>query len=349
MSGALLSPQPDPEWVEVDKRNAEKLAIARSIAQFMSSSGRRGMETMINCMRHWGEGASWSDLSIGNAEDVAVYREWPNSIVGKRTTLLAARNQIRRADSQLTSLIGRSDGLSRAQAWRQDTQRKLDEVRAAVASCEDFEHPRAKMEMLDEILRLGRELDGAWQRNEGALITQIPMTVGPEPEQLMSSTDDLMSHATDQTPRAADDADRARVGDLVGVLAGFKQEETAMYQRARSLMPVEYGGTIDGSWDYLWNGDTMGAINSMNKVGQLHEAWIARIRELRSVYERLGTPKSEWVVSTGPGAPRNPRYEPDGETLYQIYTISTGTTQSNVGIHMRRDIGAQWRARARNY
>jgi len=351
LRSALLSPQPDAEWVEIDPTNAEKLALARAIAQFMSSSGSRGMETMINCMRHWGEGASISDLSIGTAEDVAVFREWPNSIVSKRSKLLTARNRIRTADEHLASLVGRPDGLSRGQAWRDDTQAKLDEVRTAVAGCRDFEHPRAKMEMLDEIMRLGRELEAAWQRNEGALAAQIPMSVAPatSSEPMMSSADDLMTHDPSPPPTAAELEDRARVSDLVGVLVGFKQEETALFQRARSMMTVEHGGTIDGTWDYIWNGDEMGGINSMSEVAELHEAWITRIRELRSVYERLGTPQSDWVVSTGPGAPRNPRHEPDGETLYQIYTTSTGSLQSNISIHMRRDIGAQWRQRARSY
>src|SRR5690606_22811070 len=82
---------------------------------------------------------------------------------------LTARSRIRSADEHLATLIGPADGQTRAQAWRDDTLAKLDEVQTAITGCADFEHPRAKLEMLDEISRMRRELEAAWARNEHAL------------------------------------------------------------------------------------------------------------------------------------------------------------------------------------
>jgi hypothetical protein len=345
----LRSPSPDAEWVEIDRANADKLARGRALAQFMASSGRAGMTAMTNCLRHWGEGAGWGDMSIGSADDLAVYREWPSSITNQRSKLLTARSRIRTADEHFVSLISRDDGLSRGEAWRDDTSQKLTEVRTAVAGCCDFAHPRAKMEMLDEVARLEVELGAAWSRNADALAIHIPVSLMPAPAPLASDPEALECLDASAPPTTDEIAARERLADLGGLLVGFKAEETRLFAHARSLMRVEHGGTIDGTWDYMWNGDEIGGINSMSEVAELHEAWIARIRELRSVYERLGTPPSQWMVSSGPGAPRNPRHEPDGETLYQIFTTSTGTLTSNISVTDRRTIGRQWRERVHNY
>jgi hypothetical protein len=345
----LRSPSPDAEWAKIDRANADRLARARALAQFMASSGSAGMMAMTNCLRHWGERSSWEDQTVGSADDLAVYREWPNSITNQRGKLVTARSRIRTADEHFVSLISRPDGMSRGEAWRADTKSKLTEVRTAIGGCREFAHPRAKMEMLDEVMRLERELEAAWARNAGALAVQIPASLAPAPAPLVNDPNALESTDPRAAPTTDELAARARLGDLVGILVGFKAEETRLYEHARSRMRVEFGGSIAGTWDYMWNGDEIGAIDSMDTVAELHEAWIARIRELRSVYERLGIPTSQWMVSSGPGQPRNTQHEPDGETLFQIYTTSTGTLASNIGITRRRTLGKSRRDRVRNY
>ena len=356
LRGALISPSPDAEWTAINVENANRLARARSLAEFMRLSGSDGTEAMEHCLRRWGE----RGFSESTAPDLGVFREWPNSILRERTKLLTARSRIRGADEHLVGLIGRGDGLSRARAWHDDTLTKLREVETAVANCRNFEHPRAKLEMLDEIARLRLELEAAWQRNLHALETGVAES-GLSAAEAPPDGRALMSHATDADrsvdpspappPNREQAADRARMSALVGIFATSKSEESALFARARGMIRAELGvgGTIVGTWGYLRNGNETQAVLLMSEVIELHEAWVPRIVELRAVYERLGTPRDQWVVSTGPGAPRNTRYEPDVETMCQIYALDYGSMTSSLSLWDRRARAGRYRARGRAY
>jgi hypothetical protein len=345
----LVSPQPDPDLAAINPQDATRLALATSLAHFMASHGRDGMAAMDFCLMRWGE----RGMTMSDAQDVGVMREWPSGIVGKRSSFMIARDRVRGADEHLTPLARAADGRSRAEAWQADTLHRLAEVETAIIGCHDFEHPRAKLEMLDEIARLRQELAAAMTRHLPVL--EVTAELGGDPDAPMSrepTGDELTSRqpALMSTPETAETApaDRARMADLLRILRHFKTEEAAVFTRCRSMMRRELGGTIDGTWDYIRHGDESAAVLLVTEVGELHEAWIPRIVELREVYHRLGIAEDQWVVSSGPEQTRRSGYEPDVRTLVDIYMISDGSLAlSDTGT--RRGIARQWEARIRAY
>jgi hypothetical protein len=313
LRGTLRSPTIDPRWAEVDAAQAARLARGRAIAGFMRETGSDGMECMVNVLRYYGQRGGYT-----SARDLGTHLEWPESLGTARTRFNTAHGRIRRADQELAPFIGRPDGMTRAQAWYDDTSTKLSEAEEAIRASTDITD-RSALET------------GVAQ----SVVTPEAAIEGPACE--VGGHDEEMSVAPPMSPEAQ--AAQRRIGEAVGLLAGYKAEERAAFAEARGMMTEEYGGTLTGffsafSADYREANAVVGY-----RLSQLIENWITKVRELRGLYEAAGTPADQWVVSRGPGEPRNASHEPDVETRCRILT-SINTASSMIDYAWRDHLAA---------
>ena len=340
---SLLSPSIDPEWSQVDAAQAARLARGRTLARFMRDTGADGMDCMVNVLRYYGQRGGYT-----SAQDLGTHLEWPESLSAARGKYDTAHRRIRRADQELAPLIGRPDGVSRAEAWAADTRSKLDEAEAAIRASADITDRSARMEMLDAILRERSALDEAIERNRHALEVGAPESGPAEStaEPAVCTTEDaLLSVGPEPTPEQA--RAQRRIGELVGLLAGYKSEEQAQFGDARNEMTTEAGGTLEG-WTAVFRSDYREASAIVGyRMSQLYENWITKIVELRGLYETAATPVDQWVVSRAAGERRNPHYEPDVERRIEIYRAAI-QQQLTPDISWQDHVAA-WRRQVESY
>ncbi len=139
--------------------------------------------------------------------------------------------------------------------------------------------------------------------------------------------------------------------DLLQRLHQYKHEEQAIFAQVRPMIRHSLcsEGTRTDGWFQSGHADEMQASARMHDVANLHEAWIARIVELRAICTTLQLPRTAWGVSAGPQQPRNPETEPAIDPLITIHTIDTGSIASNGSLPARTDTAAQWRRRFEAY
>jgi hypothetical protein len=318
LRSSLRRPAIDPQWADVDRAQAERLARGRAIAGFMRASGDDGMTCMVNVLRYYGQRGGYT-----SERDIGTHLEWPESLSGARTKFNAAHGRIRRIDHELSMFIGRADGMSRAQAWYDDTVHKLDDAEAAIRASTDIVDRSARMEMLEACLRERHALEEGFERNRHALEAGVaesaarPETESAEPEVCLTSDAEVdMSVAPPLTPEQV--RSQREIAEKMGLLVGYKGEETAAFAEARGNMSTEHGGTDGGFFSAFTTNYRDAYTVVQSGLSQLYENWIRVILELRALYQAAGTPAAEWVVSSGPGQRRNRSYEPDVETRVTI-------------------------------
>lgn len=354
----LINPHPEAEWVAANAEQANQLARARAIAQFAADHGSDATEAINHCLYRWGEMGE----TISRARDIGSQREWPSAITSRRAPFLTTRTFVRDASAQFSALLGLADGPSRARATFDAHMRVLQETARAIEGCSDFESPRAKMEMLNEITELIRTLQSAWR--EFRPVFETPGGRSVAPTQSTSERDSAPSTQSSTTQASAHtvgaealasvaSADQQAFEDKLQSLRRFKAEERRRIDAARALIPrhVSPLGTLsDSTWDMIFHEDLQRAVLSMTDVADMHESWITQIQQLREICRRLQMPEAQWPVSSGPGAPRKPNTEPDIERLITIYTAhNPASTTSSLSLSSRRGIAAQWRRRFNEY
>ncbi len=347
----LIAPHPEAEWVTANPEQANQLARARAMAQFAADHGSDATEAFNHCLYRWGEVGE----SISRARDIGTQREWPSAITSRRAPFLATRTFVRDASSQFATMLGLVDGPSRARATFDAHMRVLQETTRAIDACGDFESPRAKMELLNEITDLTRALQSAWSEYRPVFETPGGRSMAPQ-----QSDAECVSDAQAGTHIVAAEAiasvaspEQQQYEDKLQSLRRYKSEERLRIDAARALIPrhVSPLGTLsDSTWDMVFHEDLQRAVLSMSSVADLHESWITQIQQLRDICRRLHMPEAQWPVSTGPGSPRKPTTEPDIERLISIYTAhNPASTRSSLSLSNRLQIAAQWRRRFNDY
>lgn len=319
LRGSLRRPTIDPQWSEVDPTQAARLARGRAIAAFMRATGGDGMDCMVNVLRYYGQRGGYT-----SERDIGTHLEWPESLSAARTKFNTAHGRIRRVDHELSSFIGRADGMSRAQAWYDDTMRKLDDAEEAIRASTDIVDRSARMEMLEAVLRERHALEEGFERNRHALDVGVAESAAPAAETASAAPEVCREGGAEAEmsvgPEPTPDQVRAQrlIAEKMGLLAGYKREETAAFAEARANMGTEHGGTDDGFFSVFTTNYRDAYTTVQSGLSQLYENWITKIGELRAAYTAAGTPAAEWVVSSGPGQRRNASYEPDVETRVRI-------------------------------
>src|SRR5262249_40429997 len=221
-----------------------------------------------------------------------------------------ARDRVRNIDQRLEQLEGQASSLAQAEAWVRDTHALLDRARAAVEPSGEL-HARARLEMIDSMRRLGRPLDDGLARHRAVLHAR--RTSAPHAQAGPGQAPAAAAAPAEATP----DRQRAqnRVDDLAPLMRQFKSNEATMFTRGFSHVPPTQGGTW-APWNrFLVQTPYIEAHEVGREIADFHELWINRIQELRHWYEIAGTAQDRWLVSRGPGQPRNAQTEPDMERL----------------------------------
>jgi hypothetical protein len=286
----------------------------------MRATGDDGMTCMVNVLRYYGQRRGYS-----SERDIGTHLEWPESLSGARTKFNTAHGRIRRIDHELSLFIGRADGMTRAQAWYDDTMHKLDDAEEAIRACTEIVDRSARMEMLEAVLRERQALEDGFERNRHALDAGVAESAPSAEGESASAAPEVCVEGgaeADMTvgPELSPEQVRAQrtIAEKMGLLVGYKQEETAAFAEARANMGTEHGGT-DDRWFSAFSTNYRDAYTTVQSgLSQLYENWITKIGELRAAYTAAGTPAAEWVVSSGPGQRRNASYEPDVETRVRI-------------------------------
>jgi hypothetical protein len=243
----------------------------------------------------------WPDAE---GEDIGRQFQWPESLERTRQLYLATRDEIGEASHHLDGFADDADPVAAANRWRDRHARILRETRDAVTRSTEITNVGARASVVDSCSRLEQELraavDAFANRATGRQESK-------EAEGIRESVENTVE-----------------TGRLVGVLLTFKQGERAAFARIRE--------TIDD-----WNGISCEEeTEELNRMESSIDAWIAKVQELRALYRELQIPESEWRVSTGPGAPRDPQTEPDVETRIQLHERTNPYTRPY----------AQWRRQA---
>ena len=323
---------------------AQVLALTRAqaLAHFGAATGRDGLETLARCLRNWGDRPG----QISTAQDLGTMREWPPLLEPRRAAFLATRTFIRDIPTQIAVLTTGPDGRARAQARVEAHRGTLQTLAVDVAASTAFENARAKLELLDEISQLQATLREAWQEYSNA--SEASLAAATSPAWSIAPASELISTSTPQAPLPHAEQRRR---ELLLRLHQYKHEEQAIFAEVRPMIRHSLcsEGTRTDGWFQAGHADEMQASARMHDVADLHEAWIARIVELRAICTTLQLPRTAWGVSAGPLQPRNSETEPAIEVLIAIYTIDTGSIASNGSLPARTDTAAQWRRRCLAY
>ena len=130
-----------------------------------------------------------------------------------------------------------------------------------------------------------------------------------------------------------------RAGQLTEDLHQYRTAARDLLERARALLPVGHGGTND-SWFAGGQGRAARELLEHPHTSQLYVDWIVKVRELRAIYDRLGTPRALRMVG-GAGEPRT-ELEPDIELRITLYLAANRLSPNAHATNLV----AVWRAQA---
>jgi hypothetical protein len=278
LRGELLSPNVDMSLVTDDTDieqadRAAKIAIAKSLADFMESSGPAGMEAIVNVMRHWG--ATYNKAST--ADDIGARYEWPASLARHRITYEKAEKVLSQASSLAEELLQNPDGKAKWHELSDKLIGDLDGVHAALAATHDMRSEGARAEMLNDVSKKKAALIAA--NNYFDRVAVVKPGANNEMEKAPPVSD-----ARALTEMFANE----RITTLLVDLAGLKTRE-------RELFNAGYQTATSRSS----KGDTH---VTMRQLYDLYEAWVSMIKELRSAYGAVNADPSTWQVSAGPSS-----------------------------------------------
>lgn len=341
---SMLNPPIKPDEAEINKVDARRLGLGRVMAEGMKTGGGRAMTAVTCVLRHWQQGDVFSAKSLG------AHFEWPESLKATRIKYEDVHARGRLADDTLAGFSGKNDALSRAQKWHEDTARTFDEVKWAVRDSNDVD-PHAKGEMINSLSKEKQDVDEAYDRHLPALKSGQKDTQGTK--------DAAADPTVVKGPPTAEETNKhlwRRSSDILELLNIYKGQETAAYARARAVLPKNIGGNVDtssalgGTYRSFFKTNWDQAQNILAEVGNdTHKGWIEVIKELRGIYEQLQVPKQDWHVTGVGETPRNPRTEPDVQTLNALVTPSDGVMQHDYNLDARKDEAMDWLKRWNTY
>ena len=294
----LLYPRPALEVDGVELEQARDITRGQAIAMFVEEFGQTGLQALIGVLRRWGTNI------VGSQREAAagVHEQWPERIARLRPIYEEAQADVELADEEFAKRAARTDKARALPGFYDGVRSKLAIVRSAIATCDQFSDPSARLEMLDHVDQLGNQLEVAWRRNAHL--------ADDRPKKGLD-----LAAAFEQSDPVAE-GDHRRAWQLAALLDEYERTESDLFERVRELLPVSYGGTNEG-WFAAGNGKAARELLESPRTSQLYTGWIAKIGELRAVYERIGTPPAQWQVSAR-GAPRT-RNEPDVEQRIKLY------------------------------
>jgi hypothetical protein len=294
----LLYPRPALEVDGVGLEQAREITRGQAIAMFVEEFGSTGLQALIGVLRRWGSNLA----SAPRAAAAGVHEQWPERIARLRPLYEEAQADVEFADEEFAKRATRTDKTRALPGFYDGVRSKLAVVRAAIATCDQFTDPSARLEMLDHVDQLGNQLEVAWRRNAHL--------ADDRPKRGL----DLVAAFERSDPEA--EGDHRRAWQLAALLDEYGRSEADLFERVKELLPVNYGGTNEG-WFAAGNGKAARELLESPRTSQLYTNWIAKVRELRAVYERIGTPPDQWQVAAR-GAPRS-RNQPDVEQRIKLY------------------------------
>jgi hypothetical protein len=311
----LIDPRPPQEGLADDAspehRAARNLYRAKVLADFMADAGPNGYAGVEYVLRFWGN-YSFTDVQ---SQALGIHYEWPPSLSRTRARYTALR-------SQVTALPGRLAGLTAAQQRDGqniclDIRLGLESVIREIEDCQDFEEPRAKMELM-RVARTELSTVVTARRNFDRRFAP-PGTATPAAD------------AAAETEASARVADQTLRETLVTALRDRKREERRQLGRARAVLPASAGGTLRedgwGGFVDIFREDAREAMDAITDLRQMDLEWIVQIRALRDVLTRLDVPRGQWPVSSGPGTPRHLDLEPDIAAVRRLFETAGNRIQ----------------------
>ena len=355
---ALTHPEPLPEWVQHDQseghRNADRIAQATVLADFMSSWGEQGgLESVQYVLRRWGQ----HGLSIESGRALGQLWEWPPSLSRTETRFEAVRSRLGDTDlnARLEVIALGDNAADLGRRFIEGFATPLQQAIGEVEACTDFVQPRAKLEMLLNMQAMLRQVNAARRRFERMVnrrssferpagdLSQAELAA-PQPERLYSGGDD-------PAPPQRDPDVQGRLRDEVQTiehfLEGAKQLEQTKFAEARSVLPRPFGALSGGAWDILVHVNGPRAADIMRGLADSHVVWIEKINRLRELLRSSGDPPTSWPVKPAAADPAR-RLDPDVETTAQLY-LGAEQQQSYYGLfdYVYESTANQWRARGR--
>lgn len=253
LRGALLSPQIDPKWAEVDPEQAARLARARALAQFAGATGNDGAQVLENALRRWGQGNYDGEAGAALGQGY----EWPAAITKHKPTFDATTDAVKSLPGKFDGWLAAEDGLKKEIAEFEGLTEKLNSVRRAIVGCTDFEEPAMRNELLQR-LSADRTL---LKSHHAAFMKRYQAKNGDQP----IDEDALMSG----------DSER-RVRELGEMLRCLKADEQRLLARAEDEL---------GSWLYV-NANKVGGL--LDEVRRSWGGWEQGIKELRATRSAMG-------------------------------------------------------------
>jgi hypothetical protein len=315
----LLNPDVDMSLVtdrsdeqQIDK--ATKLALAAALADFMESTGRIGMEAIVNVMQNYGG----TMTRESTAADLGSRYDWPPSLGKARMIYEKAEAAIGVMPSVFADMLEQPDGKETWHALSDKLIKDLDAIHAEVAKNQDIRSERARAEMLDSVSKKKASLLACNKYFERAIKVQnAPSSESAEALQAWEAQVGRKMLADERIPT------------LLVDLAGFKIKERELFNAGYKAIYGSAGGKQ--------------AQHLMTALRELYEFWIARIKELRDAY-RTADHNGPWAVSKGPDdKKRTSSTEPYVEGMIDIWKDSGGEDY-NV-----KDWAAIWRERFGHY
>lgn len=307
----LMSPTPDPKWVDQDPAVALKLAQAVAIAQFMENPD--AYVAVRNCAQNYG--------NTDTTADYGTRSEWPRVIADEKAKLEAARASLAALPGRLMDDLGdlesgQERGLERCKALKDELQR----IREALKSNESsFRDRSALLEMLE-----GVDADVA--------------TVDGELRAFSASWG-----ADTETPTAKGAA-AAEVARLEGLLREFKSQELQLFAIVRDNTGSQQAGALGKYWTLLTASDSQ-VYEAWENIKDLYERWKPKVIELRGAYME-NDQIDGWKVSSCKSDPRNLDHEPDAKG-WKYFLTSWGAEQSFVDT--RTMVPSDWYERYTKY
>jgi hypothetical protein len=316
----LLSPSVDMSLVndpqdEQQVERATKIAVAKALADFMESSGKPGMDAIVNVLRHWGARIN----KESTADDLGSQYEWPASMGKYRAIYEKAEKMLEQAPSMTQELLDKPDGKAKWHEVSDKLIKDLDTVHAAIAETPTFRSERARAEMLNDVSQKKAALSAVNKYFDRTPVQQPAGEVTNGAAVAPADPDALTDMYANE-----------RIATLLVDLAGFKAKERALfntgYQQATSMFHKR------------------DAHATAAKLRELYEFWVQCVIELRACYKQAGLPPEKWQVSSGPESRKHTAStEPFVDGMIDIWQTAGGADYNVT------DFPSQWRARFGQY
>jgi len=323
----LLNPHPKKEWINADKSKgksfAKKIAQAHALAEFMSKNAQsnHGYESYKYVLREWGGGTGFN-MKKSRAKDLGVLWEWPNSLKRTRSKFYSLKKQIFRLKDRYLTL----QNIEKDRDLSKKILKGLVEVKVKIQYCHDFSELRAQLEMLLAIDRLIEKVSLKLENFDTQVETvknqiSLPIDMSSEltSKELLSEYNQQNENNLMSLPLGELNVNPITLQRIDSIESALEMEQgiyETLLNNAHNSTPSEYGGGYTGTW-WFWK-TSVEAKKNIEKAGKMHEEWITRIRELRSLYAAAGIPKEKWNVKPDrKSAPRS--LDPDIKKLIEYH------------------------------